>query len=89
MGKDFKLLKAAELCKQLRFIMSYPQKRYDYQNEFTFSFEKVLFTHDFLPVIYKTVCQVTFIYIALLTIQIVSKGRSNIKIGKKCVNNVK
>ncbi len=58
MVKDFKILKAAELCKQLRFIMSYPQERYDYQNEFTCSFEKVLFTHDLLPVIYKTVCQV-------------------------------
>ncbi len=33
--------------------------------------------------------QVTFIYIVLLTIQIVSKQLSNIKIGKQCVNNVK
>ncbi len=32
---------------------------------------------------------VTFIYIMLLTIQIVTKQLHNIKIGKKCVNNVK
>ncbi len=32
--------------------------------------------------------QVTFIYMALLTIQIVTKQLHNIKIGKKCVNNV-
>ncbi len=33
--------------------------------------------------------QVTFIYIALLTIQIVSKQPHNIKIGKLCITNVK
>ncbi len=33
--------------------------------------------------------QVNFIYIALLTIQIVTKQLHNIKIGKLCVNNVK